>query len=56
MKKLAFVLFSLVVFASCSNETAAPVEDTLVSDTVSEVVDSAALDAEVKEVEVEEAK
>ncbi len=56
MKKVVFLLFSLVLLASCGNETAPAVEETAVDTTVV-VADSVAVDSTVTpEVEVEPAK
>jgi PBP1b-binding outer membrane lipoprotein LpoB len=48
MKKVVFLLFSVVFFASCTNETTAPVEEAVVD---SVVVDSAAVEVECCEVD-----
>jgi len=54
MKKVVFLLFSVVLFASCANETAAPVEE--VVDTTTVVVDSAVVEVEEVDSMVEVAK
>jgi|694.fasta_scaffold22279_6 PBP1b-binding outer membrane lipoprotein LpoB len=53
MKKVVFLLFSVVFFASCTNETTAPVEEAVVD---SVVVDSAAVEVEEVDSMMEVAK
>jgi len=53
MKKVAFLLFSLVLLASCGNETAQAVEETSVDTTVCTTDSTACCDSTVAP-EVEE--
>ena len=53
MKKVVFLLFSVVFFASCTNETTAPVEEAVVD---SVVVDSAVVEVEEVDSMMEVAK
>ena len=53
MKKVVFLLFSVVLFASCANETATPAEEAVVD---SVVVDSTAVEVEEVDSMVEVAK
>ena len=54
MKKVVFLLFSVVLFASCVNETAAPVEKAV--DTTAVVVDSTVVEVEEVDSMVEVAR